>query len=79
MERIRSIAHRGNYQVHDVTAYKVDGRVSGGRPGLDLQGSIGPALRQHTEPPRGASGERYGGPSFEEPPQASLRSGVSGQ
>ena len=40
VERIRSIAHRGNYQVHDVTAYKVDGRVS-----VDLDLEMDPGLR----------------------------------
>ena len=40
VERIRSIAHRGNYQVHDVTAYEVKGRVN---VNLDLE--LDPALR----------------------------------
>ncbi len=34
VERIRSVAHRDNYQVHDVTAYKVNGRVN---VNLDLE------------------------------------------
>lgn len=40
VERIRSIAHRENYQVHDVTAYEVKGRVN---VNLDLE--LDPALR----------------------------------
>jgi len=40
VERIRSIAHRGNFQVHDVTAYEVKGRVN---VNLDLE--LDPALR----------------------------------
>src|SRR5437762_1662415 len=40
IERIRSIAHRKNFQVHDVTAYQVDGRVS---VSLDLE--LDPSLR----------------------------------
>jgi cation diffusion facilitator family transporter len=39
-ERIRSIAHRHNFPVHDVTAVKVNGRVS---VSLDLE--LDPALR----------------------------------
>ena len=40
VERIRSIAHRENFQVHDVTAYDVKGRVN---VNLDLE--LDPALR----------------------------------
>lgn len=40
VERIRSIAHRENFQVHDVTAYGVKGRVN---VNLDLE--LDPALR----------------------------------
>jgi cation diffusion facilitator family transporter len=40
VERIRSIAHRGNFQVHDVTAYDVKGRVN---VNLDLE--LEPSLR----------------------------------
>ena len=39
-ERVRSIAHRHNFQVHDVTAYKATGRVN---VNLDLE--LDPALR----------------------------------
>lgn len=28
VEKIRSVAHRGNFQVHDVTAYELEGRVN---------------------------------------------------
>ncbi|HLY60149.1 MAG TPA: cation-efflux pump [Terriglobia bacterium] len=40
VERIRSIAHRENFQVHDVTAYDVKGRVN---VNFDLE--LDPALR----------------------------------
>jgi cation diffusion facilitator family transporter len=40
VERIRSIAHRENFQVHDVTAFEVKGRVN---VNLDLE--LDPALR----------------------------------
>jgi cation diffusion facilitator family transporter len=40
VERIRSIAHRENFQVHDVTAYDVKGRVN---VNLDLE--LDPGLR----------------------------------
>jgi divalent metal cation (Fe/Co/Zn/Cd) transporter len=39
VEKVRSIAHRSNYQVHDVTAYQVEGRVN---VSLDLE--LDPAL-----------------------------------
>jgi divalent metal cation (Fe/Co/Zn/Cd) transporter len=39
-ERVRSIAHRHNFQVHDVTAYAVNGQVN---VSLDLE--LDPALR----------------------------------
>ena len=34
MDRIRSIAHRDNFEIHDVTAFTVNGRVS---VNLDLE------------------------------------------
>ncbi len=40
VEKIRSVAHRHNFQVHDVTAYEVNGRVN---VNLDLE--VDPALR----------------------------------
>lgn len=40
VERIRAVAHRHNFQVHDVTAYKVSGRVN---VNLDLE--LDPSLR----------------------------------
>lgn len=40
VEKIRSIAHRGNFQVHDLTAYEVKGRVN---VNLDLE--LDPGLR----------------------------------
>jgi divalent metal cation (Fe/Co/Zn/Cd) transporter len=39
VEKIRSIAHRGNFQVHDVTAYEVEGQVN---VNLDLE--VDPSL-----------------------------------
>ncbi len=39
VERVRAIAHRSAFQVHDVTAYQVDGRVN---VSLDLE--VNPAL-----------------------------------
>ena len=40
VERVRAIAHRNNFQVHDVTVYKVNGRLN---VNLDLE--LDPALR----------------------------------
>ncbi len=40
VERIRSVAHRENFQIHDVTAYEVRGRVN---VSLDLE--LDPSLR----------------------------------
>lgn len=40
IERVRAIAHRRNYQVHDVAAYEVEGRVN---VSLDLE--LDPGLR----------------------------------
>ncbi len=40
VERIRAVAHRGNFQVHDVTAYEVKGRIN---VNLDLE--LDPNLR----------------------------------
>jgi cation diffusion facilitator family transporter len=40
LEKIRSIAHRANYQIHDLTAYAVNGRVN---VNLDLE--LDPGLR----------------------------------
>jgi cation diffusion facilitator family transporter len=34
VQRVRSIAHRGNFLVHDVTAYEIDGRIN---VNLDLE------------------------------------------
>jgi cation diffusion facilitator family transporter len=41
VEKIRSIAHRGNFQVHDVTAYEVEGQVN---VNLDLEVDPGLSL-----------------------------------
>lgn len=40
VERIRSVAHRRNFQIHDVTAYEVEGKVN---VNLDLE--VDPGLR----------------------------------
>jgi cation diffusion facilitator family transporter len=40
VERVRAIAHRNNFQVHDVTVYKIHGRLN---VNLDLE--LDPALR----------------------------------
>ncbi len=40
VERVRAIAHRGNFQVHDVAVYKINGRLN---VNLDLE--LDPALR----------------------------------
>lgn len=40
VEKIRAIAHRQNYQIHDVTAYEVNGRVN---VNLDLE--VDPSLK----------------------------------
>jgi cation diffusion facilitator family transporter len=43
VERIRFIAHRGNFQVHDVTAYEVGGQVN-----VDLDLEVDPSLTLET-------------------------------
>jgi len=40
VEKIRSVAHRGNFRIHDVTAYEVNGRVN-----VDLDLEVDPGLR----------------------------------
>jgi cation diffusion facilitator family transporter len=50
VEKIRSVAHRHNFQIHDVTAYKVKGRVTVNLdleldPGLTLSVAHGQATR----------------------------------
>jgi divalent metal cation (Fe/Co/Zn/Cd) transporter len=54
VEKIRFIAHRGNFQVHDVTAYKVEGRVNVNLdlevdPSLSLEAAHGQATRLEGE------------------------------
>jgi cation diffusion facilitator family transporter len=54
VEKIRSIAHRGNFQVHDVTAYEVEGQVNVNLdlevdPDLSLEAAHGQATRLEAE------------------------------